>query len=115
MNRIKFYTSHKRMLADTTTSVSIYLRLWDVYSNSLLLESYDYHSRENSMSYICFDPIAGITLDEHTLKTYFPDGHSEAVPGQDLDLMTEISRFRNRFESDSANDHKFISNGLFGY
>ncbi|NEU10412.1 anthranilate synthase component I family protein [Flavihumibacter sp. R14] len=115
MSKIKFYTSHKRMLADTTTPVSIYLRLRDVFSNSLLLESSDYHSRENSMSYICFDPIAGISLDDDTLKTYFPDGHTASIPGQDLDLKAEVSRFRNMFESDSPNNHKFISNGLFGY
>jgi len=45
MNKFKITTTHKKLLADTTTPVSIYLRLRDVFPNSLLLESSDYHSR----------------------------------------------------------------------
>ena len=52
MKKYKLYTSHKKLLADTTTPVSIYLRLRDVFPNSILLESSDYHSRENSLSYV---------------------------------------------------------------
>jgi anthranilate synthase component I len=115
MNTFKLYTAHKRMLADTTTPVSIYLRLRDVFSNSLLLESSDYHSRENSMSYICFDPIAGIVLNEGTLRTYFPDGQTYEIPAEGLDLKKQVSDFRNSFESKKPDDFKYISNGLFGY
>jgi anthranilate synthase component 1 len=50
MKTYKINTTHKKLLADTTTPVSIYLRLRDVFPNSLLLESSDYHSRENSLS-----------------------------------------------------------------
>ena len=115
MNKFKLFTAHKRMLADTTTPVSIYLRLRDVFSNSLLLESSDYHSRENSMSYICFDPIAGITLDETSLKTYFPDGTTHQTSAEGLNLKKEVSDFRSSFETVGPNEFKFISNGLFGY
>ncbi len=62
MNKYKIITTYKKLLADTTTPVSIYLRLRDVFPNSLLLESSDYHSRENSMSYVCCEPIAGLVL-----------------------------------------------------
>ncbi len=103
------------MLADTTTPVSIYLRLRDVFSNSILLESSDYHSRENSMSYVCFDPIAGISLDEQRLKTYFPDGTTHEYDASGLDLKKQISSFLNSFESTQPEGYKFISNGLFGY
>ena len=115
MQKFKLYTAHRRMLADTTTPVSIYLRLRDVFSNSILLESSDYHSRENSMSYIAFDPIAGISLDEKSLKTYFPDGSNHEKDAAGLDLKEQVSKFRNSFESAVPDDYKFISNGLFGY
>ena len=115
MKIFKLYTAHKRMLADTTTPVSIYLRLRDVFSNTILLESSDYHSRENSMSYICFDPIAGISLNEKSLNTYFPDGDRFEVEAEGLDLKEQVSRFRNSFESEGEDSFKFISNGLFGY
>lgn len=115
MKNYKLFTSHKKLLADTTTPVSIYLRLRDVFPNSVLLESSDYHSRENSLSYVCCDPIAGIILNDHQLDTYFPDGHKEQIPLADLNLKKEISNFRKRFVSNSENDFKFITNGLFGY
>ncbi|SKB68164.1 anthranilate synthase component I family protein [Daejeonella lutea] len=115
MKNYKLYTSHKKLLADTTTPVSIYLRLRDVFPNSILLESSDYHSRENSLSYVCCDPIAGITLTGDKLETYFPDGTREQYPLNEVDLKKQVSEFRNQFESTSANDFKFISNGLFGY
>ncbi len=115
MKHYKLYTSHKRLLADTTTPVSIYLRLRDVFPNSVLLESSDYHSRENSLSYVCCDPIAGIVLTGDKLETYFPDGKREQYPLRELDLKKQVSDFRKQFESTSDNDFKFISNGLFGY
>ena len=115
MKNYKLYTSHKRLLADTTTPVSIYLRLRDVFPNSILLESSDYHSRENSLSYVCCDPIAGIVLNGDKLETYFPDGTREQYPIGDLDLKKHVSDFRKQFESTSDTDFKFISNGLFVY
>jgi anthranilate synthase component 1 len=74
MTKFKITTTHKKLLADTTTPVSIYLRLRDVFPNSLLLESSDYHSRENSLSYICCEPIAGLVLNNGILKKHYPDG-----------------------------------------
>jgi len=115
MKKYKLYTSHKKLLADTTTPVSIYLRLRDVFPNSILLESSDYHSRENSLSYVCCDPIAGIVLNADKLETYFPDGEREQYPLKDLELKKQVSTFRKQFESASTDDFKFISNGLFGY
>ena len=115
MKKYKLYTSHKKLLADTTTPVSIYLRLRDVFPNSILLESSDYHSRENSLSYVCCDPIAGIVLTHDKLETYFPDGEREQYPLKDLELKNQVSTFRKQFESTSTDDFKFISNGLFGY
>lgn len=109
------HTSFKKLLADTTTPVSIYLRMRDVFPNSILLESSDYHSRENSMSYVCCDPIAGISLDEKVLSTYFPNGKKETLPAENLDLLAEVTKFRNSFTSTDETAFKFISNGLFGY
>ncbi len=115
MKTYTLHTSYKRLLADTTTPVSIYLRLRDVFPNSILLESSDYHSRENSMSYICCDPIAGITLTADSLVKYFPDGERVELPAEGLNLKKEVSTFRSSFASTLEENFKFISNGLFGY
>lgn len=114
MKRYKITTIQKKLLADTTTPVSIYLRLRDVFPNSLLLESSDYHSRENSTSYICCEPISGLILDKGSLKLKFPGGLEETFePGQ-FELIAKINDFISSFETDEA-PSKVISNGLFGY
>ena len=115
MKKYNLHTSYKRLLADTTTPVSIYLRIRDVFPNSLLLESSDYHSRENSMSYVCCDPIAGIVLEKDTLSTYFPDGTKTELNASEINLQDEVTQFRSSFVTSADSSFKFISNGLFGY
>jgi len=102
------------MLADTTTPVSIYLRLRDVFPNSLLLESSDYHSRENSTSYVCCEPISGFVLNNDELKITYPDGAGQIFGKGEFDLISEINKFIASFDTE-ANPGKMISNGLFGY
>jgi anthranilate synthase component 1 len=114
MKKYKIVTTHKKLLADTTTPVSIYLRLRDVFPNSLLLESSDYHSRENSMSYVCCEPIAGLLLNDGVLKLSYPDGAEESYGAGEFDLISQINNFIGSFET-SVNPSKIISNGLFGY
>ena len=108
-------TTYKKLLADTATPVSIYLRLRDVFPNSLLLESSDYHNRENSMSYVCCEPFAGIRLDSRELAIHYPDGSSMQKNPKEINLRKEVSDFRESFEYAPAENFKFISNGLFGY
>jgi anthranilate synthase component 1 len=112
MNKFKINTTQKKLLADTTTPVSIYLRLRDVFPNSLLLESSDYHSRENSLSFVCCAPFSGLVIDGKILKKKFPDGTEETT--SDFDITDEVNSFLSRFEV-SENSSKIISNGLFGY
>jgi len=114
MKKFKINTTSKKLLADTTTPVSIYLRLRDVFPNSLLLESSDYHSRENSLSYVCCDPIAGLILDNGRLKLSYPDGSEVVREASTFDLVEEISAFVDNFDAEIS-PTKIISNGLFGY
>jgi len=114
MKKFKIITTHKKLLADTTTPVSIYLRLRDVFPNSLLLESSDYHSRENSMSFICCEPLSGLILNDGQLKKRYPDGSEEIEAPGSFDLIGQINNFLKCFET-NENAGKVISNGLFGY
>ncbi|WP_259065668.1 anthranilate synthase component I family protein [Mucilaginibacter sp. X4EP1] len=114
MKKYKIITTHKKLLADTTTPVSIYLRLRDVFPNSLLLESSDYHSRENSMSYVCCEPIAGLLLNDGILKLNYPDGTEENYQAGEFDLVDMVNNFINSFDT-TPHPGKIISNGLFGY
>ncbi|WP_345953902.1 anthranilate synthase component I family protein [Mucilaginibacter sp. PAMB04168] len=114
MQTFKITTTYKKLLADTTTPVSIYLRLRDIFPNSLLLESSDYHSRDNSMSYICCEPIAGVILTKGVLTQKFPDGSQQVLEQGQFNLVRQIDEFLKRFETEAL-PLKIISNGLFGY
>lgn len=110
-----FQTNYKKILADTTTPVSIYLRLRDTFPNSLLLESSEYHSRDNNISYICCQPLAGIELNEKELHISFPNQPKVSKPSESINLREEVSNFRKSFEENIIPEVNVISNGLFGY
>ncbi|MCG2431492.1 anthranilate synthase component I family protein [Aequorivita xiaoshiensis] len=113
--KYKLKTYSKKLLSDTLTPVSIYLRLRDKFPNSLLLESSDYHANDNSFSYICFNPIASIKVENETIFQQFPDGEKISITiNQNTSLPLIIDEFASSFTSES-NDYKFINNGLFGY
>ncbi len=108
-------THYKKILADTITPVSVYLKIRDRYPNSILLESSDYHANDNSFSYICCNPIASIKVEDEIVVQQFPDGKSESLSIKpDTDVVKIIDEFSQSFESKN-NGFKFINNGLFGY
>ncbi len=77
---VRLFTRYKKLLADTFTPVSVYLKLRDKFPNSILLESSDYHGNENSFSFICCKPIATITVENETITETFPDGKINSTP-----------------------------------
>jgi len=62
---IKSYS--KKHLADMITPVGLYLKLRDKFNGGLLLESSDYQTKENSYSFLCFDPILGFKIENDHL------------------------------------------------
>lgn len=115
MKKYQLKSNYKQILSDTITPVSIYLKIRDKYPNSILLESSDYHASDNSFSYICFHPIASITVENNQIETTFPDGFSEIIPiDATVNVAREIETFSNQFETEKS-DFKFITQGLFGY
>jgi len=111
----QFKTYHKKILADTVTPVSVYLKIRDRFPNSILLESSDYHANNNSFSYICCNPIASIKVENEVITKQFPDGVIEDIEiTPEIDVVNCIDSFSKTFKADD-NDYKFINNGLFGY
>ncbi|MEQ8903995.1 anthranilate synthase component I family protein [Ekhidna sp.] len=111
MSKIKIHTRERKILADTITPVSIFLKLRDRFANSFLLESSDYHGAENSFSYICCSPIAFIKCENGHVSKKFPGQSMEKYPLKDL--KKEIDVFTQSFESEDSEG--FIRSGLFGY
>ena len=113
MKKIQFKTISSTRISDTVTPVGLYLRFRDKYANSLLLESSDYHSKEESFSFICIEPVLsmkvdndqfvisekGNTIEEHTIdKNFYQlfDAFSKSI---ELDCESKLKSF----------------NGLYGY
>jgi anthranilate synthase component 1 len=111
----KLETYTKKLLADTLTPVNIYLKLRDVYAGSILLESSDYHGHENSLSFICCEPIASFQVKGNAVERRYPDGHIETDSiGKVGEVTTMLEQFRTSFEPDPA-PSKYANCGLFGY
>ena len=69
----KLKTIRKKIIVDTITPVSIYLKLRDQFTNTILLESSDYIAKDNSYAYICCNPIAKFYVKKNILFKEFPD------------------------------------------
>jgi anthranilate synthase component 1 len=116
MKPIVFETVCKKMLADVFTPVGIYLRLRDRFPGSILLESTDFHASENSFSYICLQPIAGIEVStSNSFEFKYPN---EQVIRKNLSgkaaVVSELDTFLKRFQPSNKCDIQ-LAQGLFGY
>lgn len=115
MRNFDIVTKTRKMLSDLNTPVSIYLRIRDVYPNSLLLESSDYHAAENSFSFICLKPVAYFEIDDGMATECYPDGSVTANPvNSPKDFKDRFEAFLDSFKIEESND-KAAVNGLFGY
>ena len=103
-------TTTRKLLADTITPVNVYLKLRDVFAASILLESSDYHGQENSLSFICCDPIAKFTLRHDVIEERFPDGIKTRTPLGN-DFVQALDNFRQAF----VINEPMPANSLFGY
>lgn len=113
MKQTEYTTISKKQLADTVTPVGLYLRLRDTYSNTLLLESSDYHSKEESYSFICIEPLITMKADK--------DKFSVSVKGKEISKETIQGNFDSLFNqfTETINlkceDSIKSFNGLYGY
>jgi anthranilate synthase component I len=113
---MRLYVQTKKMLADMQTPVSIYLKIRDLYTNSVLLESSDYHGIENSYSYIGFNPIGGISVNHFLIKEEYPDGSKiETTVTDKMTVANRFDVFLKSFELKNNASANGLINGLLGY
>ena len=114
------YTTHtEKILADLYTPVAVYMRLRDIYPQSALMESSDYHGNDNSRSFIGIHPMANIQVAHGVIRSTYPDG---TVDEKIID--TSVKGSAKEAVADAIND--FIGHfkvegegkdfcGLYGY
>ncbi|HEY8915276.1 MAG TPA: anthranilate synthase component I family protein [Chitinophaga sp.] len=116
MRTIQVRTRSKQMLADVYTPVGIYLRLRDKFPGTVLLESTDYRASENSFSFICVKPIAGIEVTSTSnFEFKYPNLPVERKQLKNKEsVLDELQQFLNQF-SFSGQVPLPVVRSLFGY
>lgn len=112
MRKIHFKTIYKTKIADTTTPVGLYLRFRDKFANTLLLESSDYHSKEESFSFICVEPVISIQAKNHFLSFSHREELANEEIGKNFNQIFE--KYSKNISLDCPSELKSF-NGLYGY
>lgn len=108
-----YSATSRTILADLYTPVTVYMRLRDIYAQSAMMESSDYHDAGNSRSFIGINPIASIAVNHNVATLSFPDGTKELHGiSNSYTVADAIRQFIDCFEV-SGNDAHFC--GLYGY
>ncbi|MDI3526481.1 MAG: anthranilate synthase component [Tenuifilum sp.] len=110
---VKLKIKEKIISADTLTPVGVYLRLRDEFPQLLMFECGDYRYRNEAFTYICINPIAGVSVTTDLLSTYlFSDFQSQNVIRSEV--VTKVTEFMEMFSVDD--DHEKSSSARFyGY
>ena len=74
MKTFEYATTSQTILADLYTPVGVYMRLRDLYPQSALMESSDYHDKSNARSFIGLHPIASVAIGHGKATINYPDG-----------------------------------------
>jgi anthranilate synthase component 1 len=113
MQKISIITTSAQKISDTLTPVGLYLRFRDRYSNTLLLESSDYHSKEESYSFICIEPIVSMKVENHQFTANY-QGKEVMSESIDNNFYDVFSKFTSSIDLDCEESLKSF-NGLYGY
>ena len=103
MVQYNYKTETRKILADLYTPVGVYMRLRDLYPQSALMESSDYHGTENARSFIGVHPLASIAVGHGIVTATYPDGtvREQELPafgeGKGEDCKLAISKAINDF------------------
>ena len=89
------------------------MRLRDLYPQSALMESSDYHDANNSRSFIGINPMASVAIGHGVVSLVYPDGTTERKPlTKDFGSAEAIHSLIDRIQV-TGDDASIM--GLFGY
>jgi anthranilate synthase component 1 len=89
------------------------MRLRDIYPQSALMESSDYHEKDNSRSFIGINPMASVAIGHGIATVTFPDGSTiQHEVNKDYRSDKAIHTLTDRIKVEGADAANM---GLFGY
>lgn len=113
MKLFKYLTASRKVAGDLLTPVTAYLNVRDLYSQSVLMESSDYHGVENSKSFIAINPIATVSIAHGVGTMLLPDGTTqEHAISADYDAARLINDFMSQFSIEGEGSNYC---GLYGF
>lgn len=113
MKQFKYLTASRKVAGDLLTPVTAYLNVRDLYSQSVLMESSDYHGVENSKSFIAINPIATVSIAHGVGTMLLPDGTTqEHAIRADYDAARLINDFLSHFSIEGEGSNYC---GLYGF
>ena len=113
MKQFKYLTASRKVAGDLLTPVTAYLNVRDLYSQSVLMESSDYHGVENSKSFIAINPIATVSIAHGVGTMLLPDGTTqEHAISADYDAARLINDFLSHFSIEGEGSNYC---GLYGF
>ena len=108
-----YQTISRTVLGDLHTPVSTYLKVRDLFPQSALMESSDYHGSENNRSFIALCPLASIAIEHGTAVFRLPGDIREEHPLTDeYRVENAINDFRAHFHVTGEYSEYC---GLYGY
>jgi anthranilate synthase component 1 len=109
----QYTTQCRTVLGDLHTPVGTYLKVRDLYSQSALMESSDYHGGENDRSFIGLEPLASIAINHGMAIATLPDGSVEQTPiSETYRVEHALTDFLSRFKVEGEYSNYC---GLYGY
>ena len=113
MKQYNYHTHSRTLLGDLHTPVSVYLKVRDLFPQSALMESSDYHGSENNRSFIALCPLASMSVEHGKAVFRLPDGERSERELSDAHSLNEaMNDFMKRFCIRGKYSHYC---GLYGY
>lgn len=98
---------------DLSTPVSTYLKARDLFAQSALMESSDYHGSENNRSFIGLEPLASFSVSHGKAIMLYPDKTEHQVDITDSYSVSDAFDDFIKMFSVEGNDSAYC--GLYGY
>ncbi len=98
---------------DLSTPVSTYLKVRDLFAQSALMESSDYHGSENNRSFIGLEPLASFSVSHGKAIMLYPDKTEHQVGITDSYSVSDAFDDFIKMFSVEGNDSAYC--GLYGY